>query len=83
MRSKIRVPIFITLATTPVVVFTVGYAMAHGVMGSVEVHEGVRCVKARYSTGDVMNYDRVKVFSPKLKIPFQVGWDKRNSGLAL
>jgi len=38
MRSKIRVPILITLATTPVVVFTVGYAMAHGVMGSVEVH---------------------------------------------
>ncbi len=48
-------------------------AFPHGVYGSCRTYSRVFCVEARYTTGDVMSYAEVKVLSPKLKIPFQIG----------
>ncbi len=78
MRFRTKTLIIVTATIAAALTLTTGYAVAHGVMGSVEIHDGVRCIKAWYSTGEVMNYDKIKVFSPNLKRPFQIGRTDNN-----
>ncbi|MBU4354002.1 MAG: hypothetical protein KJ822_01500 [Proteobacteria bacterium] len=51
-------------------------ALAHGVEGT--VHPGGLAVACRYSTGEVMDYAKVKVFAPGSSQPFQVGNADKN-----
>jgi nickel transport protein len=53
-----------------------GLLYAHGVQGSVE--KGGLAVTARYDTGEVMSYAKVRVSAPSARLPFQTGRTDRN-----